>query len=502
MSFRLLHIETMPERPEPRRWIRPPNDSRNPLPGRSIDFVNIDQYDQSMMSIILGNNGTGKSRLLRDIALAFISIKTGGGRKFPLRKLVYTLNGDSYSIQRNSDGVFGRINSMPVDLDFVATPSKIITMTVTPFDKFPLPLNDMGKGFDYYASRKRFADYEYMGLRDNTRRSSPTSLVNRSVARLFEVLWTEDRTEKDIESVFSFLKYRPWLKVVYRFRKDPELIKRIEERISGRYQIDETEEESTLRADRVWTESTEYQIIPEEVVNSYRILEQMSGRSSYIETEADFASWRANVSPYQMNAISVLRKLELVSVASVVVKRSTGEEIELTQTSSGEMNILTSFLGLSAVLKDDSIVLIDEPEISLHPKWQNDYLDLLHGCFNGYRGCHYIIATHSPLILSDVSAGESTVVSLDGNTIVDGAAYSGKSSDFLLVNAFGVANGDNYYLKTQLSKALRMAAEGDTKSQEFNEAMAPLLKVLPNIPSSARLSEVIKGLQDATREIE
>jgi predicted ATPase len=58
-----------------------------------------------------------------------------------------------------------------------------------------------------------------------------------------------------------------------------------------------------------------------------------------------------------------------------------GAEIELRSMSSGEIQILTSLLSLASVVKESSIVLIDEPEISLHPNWQMQYIDLLNKIF-------------------------------------------------------------------------------------------------------------------------
>lgn len=41
--------------------------------------------------------------------------------------------------------------------------------------------------------------------------------------------------------------------------------------------------------------------------------------------------------------------------------------------SSGQWNWLYNFVSLCIELDDDSLVLIDEPENSLHPTWQRDF---------------------------------------------------------------------------------------------------------------------------------
>lgn len=48
-----------------------------------------------------------------------------------------------------------------------------------------------------------------------------------------------------------------------------------------------------------------------------------------------------------------------------------------------------------------NIIIIDEPEISLHPQWQRDYFERLNYWLEklGLTNCFFIIVTHSPLIV-------------------------------------------------------------------------------------------------------
>lgn len=77
--------------------------------------------------------------------------------------------------------------------------------------------------------------------------------------------------------------------------------------------------------------------------------------------------------------------------------------------SSGEISLLVRLSNLLINVKDNMLVLIDEPEIHLHPKWILEYISSIDRLFKNIK-CHFIIATHSPLLLSNVS--ESDVVLL------------------------------------------------------------------------------------------
>lgn len=77
-----------------------------------------------------------------------------------------------------------------------------------------------------------------------------------------------------------------------------------------------------------------------------------------------------------------------------------GERIPLESLSSGEKNDIIMFYELIFNCKQGDIVLIDEPEISLHISWQEEYIDrLLEIC--KMNSLQAIIATHSPNIIND-----------------------------------------------------------------------------------------------------
>ena len=74
--------------------------------------------------------------------------------------------------------------------------------------------------------------------------------------------------------------------------------------------------------------------------------------------------------------------------------------IPLHKLSSGEKNEFNLFFKLIFLTDKDSIILIDEPEISLHVEWQNAFIQDLQGIIekNNFR---VIIATHSPDVIDD-----------------------------------------------------------------------------------------------------
>ena len=86
----------------------------------------------------------------------------------------------------------------------------------------------------------------------------------------------------------------------------------------------------------------------------------------------------------------------------------THKPIPLEKLSSGEKNDFILFYQLIFAAKPKSIVLIDEPEISLHVAWQNEFIDeLMKIC--KLNSLQAIVATHSPDI---VNGNDDLLVSL------------------------------------------------------------------------------------------
>ena len=87
--------------------------------------------------------------------------------------------------------------------------------------------------------------------------------------------------------------------------------------------------------------------------------------------------------------------------------------LQLSQLSDGERGLLAIVFDITRRLtianpersdpisEGTGIVLIDEIELHLHPKWQREALRRLH---NTFSGCQFIVTTHSPQVLGEVDA--------------------------------------------------------------------------------------------------
>ena len=86
-----------------------------------------------------------------------------------------------------------------------------------------------------------------------------------------------------------------------------------------------------------------------------------------------------------------------------VIFKKYGKEINIDRLSTGEKQIVFrgAYLLKNARNVSGGIVLIDEPELSMHPKWQERVLEYYRNLFNknGKQDVQIIIATHSEYVL-------------------------------------------------------------------------------------------------------
>lgn len=96
----------------------------------------------------------------------------------------------------------------------------------------------------------------------------------------------------------------------------------------------------------------------------------------------------------------LLAFLELNPAVSTEVKKK-DVFLSFRELSSGEQNRVSLAVKILAHAEDGMLILIDEPEISLHMQWQSEFHSFLTAILEGYKNYHAIIATHSPVIVSE-----------------------------------------------------------------------------------------------------
>ncbi|WP_047459412.1 AAA family ATPase [Vibrio fluvialis] len=155
----------------------------------------------------------------------------------------------------------------------------------------------------------------------------------------------------------------------------------------------------------------------------------------------------------------ILRKLGAISEVNILLKKSS-EIIDLMDASSGELSFITSLMFISTLITNQSVILIDEPENSLHPKWQKEYITKIMDIFY-YHEPTVICATHSPIVVSGAESSERNSLHLYriNNTYVDILALDSGNLEQILWEVFGVATPENRFFSQLIISKLNALAE-------------------------------------------
>ena len=128
----------------------------------------------------------------------------------------------------------------------------------------------------------------------------------------------------------------------------------------------------------------------------------------------------------------------------VMMVEKDGKDLNINQLSQGEKSLL-ALVGdiarrlailnpsLDDPLHGEGVVMIDEVDLHLHPKWQHDLIDKLVRTFPNVQ---FILTTHSPLIVSD--SPNILVYSLENGNLHKTKNIYGEDANTLLNNIFDV----------------------------------------------------------------
>ena len=189
--------------------------------------------------------------------------------------------------------------------------------------------------------------------------------------------------------------------------------------------------------------------------------------------------------------------------------KATGETHSADELSAGEKQIFFRGGSLLQMNLNNSVILIDEPELSLHPEWQQRILDFYKAIGENNQ---IIIATHSPHIVS--SCKKEEVIILDrsqGKTVVksDIEETYGWTVEQLLLSVFELKSVRNPEVQQKLDKFkllyIKKENLNNSETKEFNELKSELDKYLdPEDPSlslinikedSKKLESLLKSLK-------
>lgn len=187
--------------------------------------------------------------------------------------------------------------------------------------------------------------------------------------------------------------------------------------------------------------------------------------------------WLHKIAGYKMSSLNILELMKELSEERIsfplimdfhLIKD--GRLIPFKTASSGESTLLTSYAFFVANIQPGALVLIDEPENSLHPRWQHEYCSKLLDMLSLYSP-QIIIATHSPVV---VSGAQSHGLPIKIFEVDDDQLYPrhvASSIEETLYESFGTLSPSNHFLSEMVARLLDELSQGKLSEREFQQRL-------------------------------
>lgn len=365
---------------------------------KSIDFLEFDRN----LNVIIGNNGAGKTSLLDALDLSLSWLSNGINK-----------NGGNGSYLEDDD------------INLYNTPPVANVITDITFNKKIETKISLTKAKSGYEGNKNSVSNikKISGFYKTSNSLNPN--LNLPLLAYYNVMRSYDVNPKDIKSYENFAEftdvdkfdaYQKSLNGKTDFNSFFKWFKSIEDLIKD-YKSQKTV--STVLSELG---------LDEEFLSKLKIVDPEAYDKLQKKIELDIASKEPqNISEKSLK--TALRHKEIIntvisnfmnSYSDIAVRttpqldltiRKHGNEISVVKLSQGEKTLLALVLdiarrmillnpSLENPLLGNGIILIDEFDLHLHPKWQKD---LANNLKNSFPNCQFFLTTHSPLALSELS---------------------------------------------------------------------------------------------------
>ncbi len=173
---------------------------------------------------------------------------------------------------------------------------------------------------------------------------------------------------------------------------------------------------------------------------------------------------------------------------SFTLRKKNGQALPFEKISSGESNQITFSFFIASKISQDTVIFIDEPENSLHPEWQREYINNLNNLFHYYNP-KFIIATHSPLLISD----ECITYRIEDYRVVD-VIDGDKGIEETLWRMFEIIEPESSFLSRQIVHILEDYSTRQLSQNETIRTLKALQRATTDIRQRDAISEIISLL--------
>ncbi|OAN99986.1 hypothetical protein A8B75_19180 [Sphingomonadales bacterium EhC05] len=464
------------------------------------EFINVDELRREhLMDVKERDNTKSKFRISNELLFSSSpeeskSKKDGSENEDGFQaQLKYRLENAIWTVERIDRSLSVWKNGKRFNKANFPFPDRAIAVAHLPTDRFKFTRN---RKDDFYV---------YLGLRQATNMTTTGAIESKVVLGFIDAI-RRNQASAIFKNWFSDLELSAHVKVeigfarraMYEVDSLPEfrenVLVNLERHARGRRSLRGPDVDKKIHEiDRFWSF---YQAL-----RSFPILKRKARLRSVPRAHA--IAFDPEYSPqifYDFDVSEMIdlgRRLYIISNTALVFSKS-GHELQFSELSSGEQQILGTVIRFVAELGRNSIVVIDEPEVSLHPAWQRMYLPRILQTLKQFPQTHAIIATHSHFMVSDVSEKQASLTVATNNPDSRFVSFEGdvfgRSPENILYRVFGIATTSNFYVERDLTKALRIISGVDPFDFRQLSAIYERLQVV-NEPDNEALVEILNRIE-------
>lgn len=444
---------------------------------KKITLSQATNNSENIYTLITGKNGLGKTRILNTIILNYL--------RDTYKPNLYWENPDYEAFKALSN----------LKIASTMQPKKIIAHTNSMFSRFP---NEREANTKIYSKPHTSSDYHQ---RNNI---------------FYKLLLSKDNNFSFVSDTLSYLGYTSLIayKFVLIYGGTPKGY--LEKMVSTyREALIELDFDLTIAPQKLPPIKKRFLCILyyifdvksetlnfEETLEIYRILNKYNLLKNFTDIEVilNLDEKNVNYTILSKNDFHTLLNFDVLSLRSIYLYNNdlkidifnSDKRVIFENLSSGQKSIINTLLGISSSIENYSLICIDEPEISLHPEWQEEIIFKIQQVFQDIKGCHFLIATHSPQVVAGLNVQNGFIVNLETMEMHNSTEYFHKSADFQLANIFNAPGYNNEYLIRISLVILSKLAKGEFLSLEDQEHFKTLKYIQPRISENDPVYYLIK----------
>lgn len=463
-------------------------------PSQNVNYINVGSFDDPeafpLYSILIGTNGAGKSSLMKELVDFFIDLhayvnksesRLSSSNKGRLKGVRYHIDGVECEVIKLGKNYFAKIDGYIRLLEDLRLPT-IVACHFGAFEKFPTQKINGSTQTKYDVPY-----YKYVGAHVNGNLISSSAIAFRLLFALNEQM--DNRQRQNICSILDFIGYDHRISLSYSLVMKSKKSGDAREVISQRVEKD--------REYRNFSKQEKN----EKIIQLYKFYNQKSSSNKIrYDYHIDFDSDSPSKESFdELQYIYKLKQYDLVNSANVIFHK---QECNITSEdmSSGEFAILSTVLSISAAADNPhTLVLLDEPELSLHPNWQMTLIDNLDRALAN-QVCHMIIATHSHMLVSDLPMKRSSVTQLEkdekGNlnaTAISECTY-GWSAEEVLLKVFKTATDRNRYFGERIGRLLEKMGNNSIQPKEVTDELKELQEISKHLSDIDPMKKILNTI--------